>query len=239
MAAKWRADHVKIIGSGGGTAGTIMWQPSFSKEEMTALVDEVHRLRRKAVVHSLCAESTAQAVAAGADEIEHAGFYIGPDTMRFDPDVGRKIAEARIPVCPTLSVDQFVIDAQPPDRDLWQRSLKDQLANAVALHRLGVPFVAGTDAGWRWSPFNALHTELQLMNEAGLSSLECIVAATGRAADALGLKDVTGTIRPALSADMIAVQGRPDHDLRAISRVVMVMKEGRIHRYDTQTDSAG
>ncbi|MGD0176040.1 MAG: amidohydrolase family protein [Candidatus Bathyarchaeia archaeon] len=237
MAVKWGADFVKIIGSGGGTAGTIIWQPSFSNEEMKALVDEAHHLRRKAVVHSLCAESTAQAVAAGADEIEHAGFFIGPDTMRFDPDVGQKIGEAKIPVCPTLSVSRFIIDAQLAETEHWEHSLKDEIANAVDLHRLGVAFVAGTDAGWRWSPFSALCTELQLMNEVGLSQMECIVAATSRAAEVLGLKGITGTIRPSLSADMIAVQGRPDHDLRVISRVIMVMKEGRIYRYDAQKPS--
>jgi len=237
LAVKGGADYVKVVASGGGTPGTIKYEPSFSQEEMTALVDQAHRLRRKAVVHSLCALSTAQAVAAGADEIEHAWFYTGPDVSHYDPSVARKLAEAKIPVCPTLSVPQFMIDTQSDDTDHWKNALHDILTSVTSMHRLGIPLVAGTDAGWRWSPFNAIFTELQLMSEVGLSSMECIVAATSRAAEALALKDVTGIIRPGLSADLIAVQGRPDQDLKTISNAMMVMKEGRLVRNDGQTAS--
>jgi imidazolonepropionase-like amidohydrolase len=214
-----------------------MWQPSFSEEEMTAVVREAHRFRRKAVVHSLCAEATAYAIAARADEIEHAGFFTGPDKSWFDQDVAQAIAQSRIPVCTTISSSSFVKEAGPPDADFWRDSLQDELANAAALHRLGIPLLAGSDAGWRWSPFNAIHTELQLMNKAGLTPMECIVAATGRAAEALGLKGVTGTIKVGLSADLVAVQGRPDQDLHTMSQTVMVMKEGCYHRYDGGTSS--
>jgi imidazolonepropionase-like amidohydrolase len=43
LAAKWGADYVKVIASGGGTSGTMMWRASFLKEEMAALVDEVRK----------------------------------------------------------------------------------------------------------------------------------------------------------------------------------------------------
>jgi len=65
------------------------------------------------------------------------------------------------------------------------------------------------------------------MKEAGLSPLDCIMAATSRAAEALGLNHLTGTIRVGLFADLLAVQGRPDKDLRFPSKIAMVMKEGR------------
>lgn len=222
------ADYVKIMGSGGGTPGTISWMPSFNQDEMLALVEEAHRLHRKAVVHSLCAESIEYAVATGADEIEHANFLTGPDTPQaFDPHVAEKMAGKKVPVCPTLSVGRFVLEAKE-DVKRWKTMLDENLANAAAMHRLGVQFVAGTDAGWRWSPFNALQAEMELMVGVGLSSMECIIAATSKAAATLGLEEVVGAIRPGLAADLVAVQGRPDQDLRTLTKIVMVMKDGRV-----------
>ena len=74
--AKAGADWIKVMGSGGGTLNTISYMPSFHREELVAIADEAHRLGRKVTVHCLCAEALENAVAAGVDGIEHAGFII-------------------------------------------------------------------------------------------------------------------------------------------------------------------
>jgi len=225
-ATKLGADYVKVMGSGGGTPGTIIWRASFDQEEVAALIDEAHRLTRKVIIHCLCAEAIEQAVVAGADEVEHGYFFVDPDTTRFDSNIAEAVAKARIPVCPTLSVSRFVIAAGDPDAERRKHIQSQILANASSLRSKGVPFVAGSDAGWLWSPFNALYAELELMTQIGLSPAECIVAATSGAATQIGLGKVTGTIRSGLMADLLAVRGRPDVDIRVLAHVAMVMKEG-------------
>ena len=51
------ADLVKVMASGGGTVGTKSWLPAFTRDEMSALVDEAHRNERRVTVHCLCGAS--------------------------------------------------------------------------------------------------------------------------------------------------------------------------------------
>jgi imidazolonepropionase-like amidohydrolase len=236
-AIKSGVDYIKAMGTGGGTPGTQSWRPSFSRDEMRALVDETHRFGYRAGVHCLCAEAIGFALEAGVDQIEHAWFMTGPDTpQRFDPVVGDRIAESGVPVCPTMSVGHYVrtavagMEAPSPEdaaaADRWARLDAEVLEIVTSLRQRGVRFVAGSDAGWRFSPFDALHRDLELMAETGCSALECLAAATSAAAAALGLEAETGTIRPGLAADLVAVGGRPDDDLAALREVRLVLRAG-------------
>ncbi len=237
-AMKSGADYIKAMGCGGGTPGTQSWRPSYSREEVKALVDEAHRFGYKATLHALCADAITYAVEAGADEIQHAWFLTGPETpQRLDPAVADSIAEARTPVCPTLSVGRHLLEAvdameTPTAGDLasaerWKRLEEDVLTIAAALRERDIPFIAGSDAGWRFSPFDALHTDLELMAGVGFSPMQCIESATSAAARALGLERETGAIRPGLGADLVAVRGRPDQDVRALRDIRLVMIQGR------------
>jgi imidazolonepropionase-like amidohydrolase len=105
------------------------------------------------------------------------------------------------------------------------------MANAIGsvteLHRAGVPILASTDANSKpGSPSQVkhgedLHQELELLVEAGLSTVDALRAATDLPARHFGLSD-RGTIKPGLRADLVLVDGDPIADIRAtraISRV--------------------
>jgi imidazolonepropionase-like amidohydrolase len=236
-AIKGGADYIKAMGSGGGTPGTQSWRASFSQTEVTALVDEAHRFGYRATLHCTCAEAITHAVNAGADEIQHGSFFDDVDgSQRLIPSVVNAVVEAGIPLCPTIGVGRHVIKAvaampspSAENADLaqrWVRIEQETLETAAHYLRAGVQFIAGSDAGWRFSPFDALLTELELMAHIGLPALQCIRSATSAAAASLGLSEVAGAIRPGLAADLIAVRGRPDRDIRALRDVVFVMREG-------------
>jgi len=59
-----------------------------------------------------------------------------------------------------------------------------------------------------------------------------LVAATRLNAEILGWADRIGSLEAGKLADVVAVGGNPLADITATERVVLVMKEGRIHRHE-------
>jgi imidazolonepropionase-like amidohydrolase len=235
------ADYIKVMATGGGTPGTMSWLPSFRREEILALADEAHRLGRKIGIHALCAESIQYCVEAGVDQIEHAGFITdAAGTQRFRPEIAEQIAGSGAVVAPTMAVGLYVIKrmeakerrtkAEQALLDRWLGTMESNLAQFRGLLKAGVKFVAGTDAGWRFTPFDSLPDELELMVQGGLSPMAAIVSATSAAAKALGIEHTVGVVRAGLEADIIAVQGDPLEQIGALKQVRLVMKAGRIHK---------
>jgi imidazolonepropionase-like amidohydrolase len=103
-------------------------------------------------------------------------------------------------------------------------------ANAVdearTLRSAGVPLLAGTDAN-PFAPLHgtALHRELVLLTEAGLSNEEALAAATSVPARHFGLAD-RGRIAPGLRADLVLVDGDPTRDITATANIVDVWRRG-------------
>jgi imidazolonepropionase-like amidohydrolase len=93
--------------------------------------------------------------------------------------------------------------------------------------------VAGTDAG---SPLNvhpAVLREIRNLNEAGLTPMEAIQAATLRPAQMQGVLDRLGTLTPGKLADLVIVDGDPLQDLSVIEhRLVLVVKDGVPHEIE-------
>jgi imidazolonepropionase-like amidohydrolase len=236
--AKDGADFIKVLGSGGGTPHTKPWEPSFHREELVAVVDEAHRMGRKITIHCTCARAMELATEAGTDQIEHASFVLDESGRReYVPAVAEQLAQADVVVTSTLSWCEYLVKAMRarPDRsraeqemlDRGESSLEGNLTDMAKLHAAGVRIVAGTDAGWRYTPFDALPAEMALMEQCGLSAMEVIVAATGAAAVAIGIDDHVGMIREGLDADIIAVEGDPLLDMRALRELRLVMQQGR------------
>jgi imidazolonepropionase-like amidohydrolase len=70
--------------------------------------------------------------------------------------------------------------------------------------------------------------ELALMVAAGMTPLAAVTAATSVAARVLGLGDETGRVAPGLAADLVAVEGDPAADVKALDAVRLVLAGGRV-----------
>ena len=231
------------MAAGGGTPNTLSWQPAFSQEELNAIVEEAHLHDLKASAHCLNREATLRAVRAGFDQIEHAGFLLDRHgNQQYEPEVAEALIEARVVVCPTLAVGRYVLKYLEEREELsteevhqlerWREMLAQNVAHLAQMLEDGLRVVAGTDAGWRWTPFDALVSELELMAEAGMSNAAVIEAATSKAAAALGLADSVGRLTTDMVADIIAVRGNPLKELATLRQVNMVMKAGQLVKHN-------
>jgi imidazolonepropionase-like amidohydrolase len=93
-----------------------------------------------------------------------------------------------------------------------------------ALHRAGVPIVAGTDQG---VPGHSLHRELELYVDAGFTPMEAIQAATLVPARVMGKAGELGTVEAGKRADFIVIDGDPLADIRAVRKISLVVAGGK------------
>jgi imidazolonepropionase-like amidohydrolase len=220
------ADVIKCATTGGASsrAGHGPRDPAFDLDEMRALVDESHAQGRKVMCHALGGPGLRLALEAGVDSIEH-GCYLDED-----PELIPMMAEKGIAFTPTLLVYVYHSESKAPHVRERARALKehhrDSVQRALAA---GVKVVAGTDAGGHGHPPNA--GELPLLVAAGLTPMQAIQAATGWAAEAVGLEREIGTIEKGKRADLIAVAGDPLADVGLLAdaaRIRLGLKDGAI-----------
>jgi imidazolonepropionase-like amidohydrolase len=95
-----------------------------------------------------------------------------------------------------------------------------------ALHKAGVPIVAGSDTGLLGY---GLHRELELYVKAGMTPMEAIQTATLVPAQIMNLAGESGTIEPGKRADMILVNGNPLENISHIRKVSKVVANGRMY----------
>ena len=235
------ADFIKLMASGGGTVGTYPQYPAFDLDELRAAIGEAHKIGKPASCHCTAAASIGLALDAGTDHIEHC-YFMAPDlTLSYDEVLARRVATAGVYVTATLQVgadalagmkDRQARGVATPDEERRLAQVPDPVTVTLdttrALHELGVPIVAGNDAGWRFTGFDDFWQELQWLTRAGLTALGAIHAATGLAARACQLDGVTGTLAAGLAADLLAVPGDPAHNLAALATPALVLQAGRI-----------
>ncbi|HEX5498157.1 MAG TPA: amidohydrolase family protein, partial [Thermomicrobiales bacterium] len=223
------ADFIKVMAAGGGTPGSLAQYPSFSLRELQVIVEAAHDLGRNVSMHCIATESIDRAVASGADLIEHASFY-GPDQVpRYDPAVAERLAKSGIPVTPTLQVarDQVDMGDDAPDAARWRQRREIHLEIIARLREIGVPMLAGSDAGWRATAFETFWKEFDELAAAGLTPVEAVTAGTGATATALGLEQTVGTIQPGQRADLLVVEGDLSRDIGRLRQVRAVFQGGK------------
>ena len=220
------ADVIKCATTGGASSrpGHGPRDGAFNLDEMQTLTEEAHALDRRVMCHALGGRGLQIAIEAGVDSIEH-GCYLDEE-----PELLDMMAERGIFFVPTFAVYEY--HRQSALAHVRERAQHLQEHHAESLRRAfaaGVKIAAGTDAGGHGHPSNAM--EIECLVKAGLTPLQALRAATGWAAECLGMEREIGTIEKGKLADLVVIAGDPLDDVRVlqdVARVALVMKGGEI-----------
>ncbi|MEA2571723.1 MAG: hypothetical protein QOI24_3724 [Acidobacteriota bacterium] len=212
------ADRSYFIDEDGGLSSI----PTFTLDEMKAIVDESHRLRHKVAAHAMARPGISTAITAGVDSIEH-GVAI-PDEL-LDQMVAKGIW-----LCPTLTVTEYVAPGRAAEgRAIWAKMPGIHHDSFTRALRKGVKIAFGTDVGGFPWDVNAAK-EFEYETRFGMTPMQAIVSATRSAAEMLDMADRIGTIENGKLADLVAVPGNPLDDITAMQRVAFVMKDGVVYK---------
>ena len=227
---KYGADVIKTCATGGVLSPTDdVDTPQLTQEELNALVDEAHALRRKTAAHAHGATGAKRAIRAGIDSIEHGSFL---------DDEALAMMKAKGTVfIPTLMASWWIGDRLErgvyyPPAIAAKARLAIASVNAVVRKAVaqGIVVGLGTDAGVYPHGKNA--DEFALLVNDGLTPAAALRAGTVVDAELLGLSKEIGTLEAGKLADIVAVPGDPLSDIRQTERVFFVMRAGQVYRND-------
>lgn len=187
--------------------------PTFSLEELTALVDEAKRLGRPVAAHATTDEGMRRATLAGVRTIEHGS---GGRKATFD-----LMREHDVVLCPCLAANEAIVNYAGRKGPIVKRLNTAKIGFQQAL-AAGVTIACGSDAGVFTHGANA--RELELMVEYGMTPTQALAATTSIAAGVLGEKDL-GTLRPG-TRGFVVLTGNPLEDIGNLRRVKAVVREG-------------
>jgi imidazolonepropionase-like amidohydrolase len=223
-------------------------RPGLTFGQLRDLVAAAHRRNFCVLVHETVQSDGLEVLQSGADGLEHI-FADAPASSEFVRDA----AESHISITPTLATISAAsggtlggpladdgrfspyllgwnfqsLHSKFPEEFVKRTHFEYACEATKALHKAGVPILAGTDAP---SPGNgygiSMHLELQLLTECGLTAEEALGSATAVIAREFNLLD-RGRIEVGRRADLLLVNGDPSKDIRASRDIVGVWVAGR------------
>lgn len=231
------ADWIKLFPTGAysfSPTGEAQFVTTYPLPVLQAIIDETHRLGKKAACHVYGGEGQKNAIVAGCDTIEHAftldqaqadmmvakGLYYDPTVVRYmEPYIGDNDAKAtggKYSIIPIFEKSVRLAQAT--------KGMKVMMGSGCD----GETYVHGTQA----LDFEAL------VKHGGLTPVRAIQAGTVVNSEILGWQDQIGSIEKGKYADLIAVSGDPTADITELQRVKFVMKGGKIIRNDYALQAA-
>ena len=225
-----RADVVKIIDSVGARGGL---EQAMTREQWEALCGEAQVQGLRTMVHAQTTESVRSAVNAGCMQIEH-GVGIDASALTlmaergvyFDPNVGLVMQNYLRNKARFLGVGDYT-EQSFASMEHTMKLNAALIRKAVATP--GLKLVMGSDAVAGGHGRNA-DEMVERVRQGGQKPMDAVVSATSLAAESLGLEKTIGRIAPGYQADLIAVDGDPASDIRALGRVTFVMRDGKIYK---------
>lgn len=196
--------------------------PTFTMDELRAIVDEAHRQHHKVASHAMALNGVHNSVEAGVDSIEHGNYITDADL--------KTMVQRGIYYIPTIYVGEYVAQGRAAaGAKVWLDMIK---IHGETFHRAlnaGVKIVFGTDVGgFDWGIDPAI--EFPLMVKYGMTPVQAIRSATTTSAEMLGMQNDLGAVAAGKYADIVAVKGDPLSDISLLQKIDFVMKGGEVYK---------
>jgi imidazolonepropionase-like amidohydrolase len=194
--------------------------PMLAEEEIRAIVETAHARNRLVAAHISRSKHLALALETGVDDVVHMIVDELAD------DLMARMIEEGVTWEPTLELWDCVHRLHGVS---WDDVAMDNLRR---FSQAGGKVALGTDyAGYRCAfDLGMPTTEIRLMQQAGMTPMQIIMAATKNAAQVCNLGEELGTLEPGKMADILVVAGDPLEDLQALTDVQMVIHNGVVIR---------
>jgi imidazolonepropionase-like amidohydrolase len=208
------ADIIKISLEAGVTFGRKI--PVLSADEAAAIVRVAHERGTRVAAHITAAEDVLRCLAAGVDDIAHMPCDAVSSSLI------AQVVESGLYWVPTLELWHNV------QSSLGQQAVSNlrRFVASGGLVALGTDY-AGYDAEF---DLGLPIRELEWMQEAGMTPMQIIVAATRNAAYVCNLDRELGTIEAGKIGDILVVNGDPLQDIHALQDVRTVIHNGQVIR---------
>lgn len=177
-------------------------------------------------------------------ELKQKGTWVDPSLVVFEWSLASEGGTPQAPVAaysdsvPPLVARGFRAGGHPLIENLTRADYRKSMAKLVeltgALHKAGVPIVAGTDGEGR-----ELVRELELYEQGGFTKAAALQTATINPARLVGADKRTGSIAVGKEADMILIDGDVSKELGALRRVLTVVTDGVVMDGDALRTAAG
>jgi imidazolonepropionase-like amidohydrolase len=209
-------------------------RPEMTEEEMAAICEEAHNAGIPVAAHAQSAAGIRAALRAGVDTIEH-GATMTPEIIDLFGDNPRSLrgSSALIPtllVClPLVKLDQTVTGVSDVVKANAAMVLDEMVQGIHAAREHGITVGMGTDSALTYATHYDTWREIDLLvGYGGLTRPQALNAATRTNARILGLDDVTGSVEPGKSADLVVLDANPLDGFRALRDPRMVVARGAV-----------
>jgi len=221
------ADWIKLYPAGAysfSPTGDAQYVVTYPLPVLQAMIDETHRLGKKAGCHVYGGEGQKNSIIAGCDTIEHA--------FGLDQEQANMMVAKGLYYDPTLQryTEPYLDDNDAKNTGGKYRIIpifEHAVQMAAATNGLKIMMGSGADGETYVHGTQALDFEM-LVKHGGLTPVRALQAATTINAEALGWQDQIGSIDKGKYADLVAVSGDPLADITELQRVKFVMKGGKV-----------
>ena len=198
--------------------------PRLSHTVLKRITEAAHKYGKPVMLHVENPADIDEALTVGVQSIEHV-IGVGNTLCAVDDSLLKRLADSGTFVVPTLSAIKAHDDSLKGAAPVYAR-LEAAVGRMIAA---GVKIGVGCDSGIPFHPYGeCLHTELELLVQAGMAPLEALAAATAGNARLFGLEDRLGTVESGKIADLVVLDADPLADIRNTRRLRLVMKAGRV-----------